>query len=256
MGRIDDALRKSEETKNNKDNASGVPLSADAQSALTAYRFPVADFTDPKSPLAESYRTLRTNLQRSGRVRTLKSILVTSAVKGEGRTQTVANLAVITSAMEGHRTLLVDADLRNPQLHKIFQVDQSPGLSNYLQGTIELNEAIRPTLIANLKIIPSGESLRGTAELFHSLRLRALLEGLESQFDMIFFDSPPVIPFTDSAVLSSNVDGIILVVKARETRREVVRRAKDLLNKSEDRLVGVVFNRVEYVIPQPLYQKL
>ena len=255
MGRIDDALRKSAEEKSGQGNPSAT-LADGSESALSTYGFPIADFTDPKSSLAESYRTLRTNLQRSGRVRSLKSILVTSAVKGEGRTRTVANLAVITSAIEGHRTLLVDADLRKPELHKLFQVSQSPGLSNFLQGSIELNEVIRPTLIGNLRLIPSGDPLRGAAELFHSPRLKGMMETLASQYDMIFFDSPPVIPFTDSAILSSHVDGIILVVKARETRKEVVRRAKDLLNKSEDRLLGVVFNRVEYVIPQPLYQKL
>ena len=131
MGRIDDVLRKSEKTKDNKEIPKS-PVSPGSEAALAAYRFPIADFTYPKSPLAESYRTLRTNLHRSGRVRTLKNILVTSAVRGEGRTQTVANLAVITSAIEGHRTLLVDADLRDPALHKIFQLEQSPGLSNFL----------------------------------------------------------------------------------------------------------------------------
>ena len=255
MGRIDEALRKSQGDEEKRENVKGA-IPADPNQALETYGFPIADFTDPKSPLAESYRALRTNIQRSGRVRSIKSILVTSAGKGEGRTQTVANLAVITSAIEGHRTLLIDADLRKPELHKIFQVAQSPGLSNFLQGAVELNEVIQPTLIGNLKVIPSGDLLRSAAELFHSPRLKGMMETLTSQYDMVFFDSPPVIPFTDSAVLSSHVDGIILVVKARGTRKEVAGRAKDLLNKSDEKLLGVVFNQVEYVIPQPLYQKL
>jgi len=232
MGKIDDALHK------------------------TDYSFPITDFTDPDSPLAESYRTLRTNIQRQSRSKPIRSILVASAARGEGRTQTVANLAVILAALEGNRTLLIDGDLRDPKIHEIFDVEKTPGLSDLLQGTIGVEEVIKTTRIGNLKVIPSGHVLQGSAELLHSPRLREAIESLKPKFDMVLFDSPPVIPFTDSVILASNVDGVILVVRARETRREVIRRAKDLLNKSEDKFLGVVLNSVEYVIPRPIYEKL
>lgn len=238
MGKIEDALRKAGTT------------------TFSGYGLPIADFTNPNSSLSESYRTLRTNLQRSGRSKSVRSILITSAVRSEGRTQTVANLAVILSAIEGNKTLLIDADLRHPTLHEIFGVEKGPGLSEVLQGTVPLEGVVRPTQIGNLKMISSGDAMQGAAELFHSPRLAEAIERLKTEYDFLLFDSSPVIPYADPIILSSHVEGMILVVKARETRREVVRRAKDLLNKSEDKFLGVVLNSVEYVIPRSIYEKL
>lgn len=223
---------------------------------LAGYQFPIADFTDPNSPLAESYRTLRTNLQRSSRAKSIRSILIASAARGEGRTQTVANLAVILSAVEGNRTILIDADLRHPKLHEIFSVTGGPGLSELLHGASTLDAIIRPTRIGNLQMIPSGNTMQGSAELFHSPRLAEAIGALKGRYDFLLLDSPPVIPYTDAIILSGYVEGVLLVVKARETRREVVRRAKGLLNQSENKFMGVVLNSVEYVIPRPIYDKL
>jgi len=251
VGRIDDALRKTEK----RTEAEGQAGPAAAEAPFSRYGFPLADFTHP-SPLAESYRTLRTNIQRDRRAPSIKSLLIASASQGEGRTQTAANLAVVASAVEGSRTLLIDGDLRHPQLHEIFEIEQNPGLSNFLQGGVAQEDVVRSTRISNLSVIPSGEVSRNPAELFQSPKLAELIEAMKAKYDTILFDSAPVIPFTDSAILATQADAIILVVRARESRREVVRRMKDLLNKTEDKIVGVVFNRVEYVIPRPLYRKL
>ena len=250
MGRIDDALRKTtgKESKQPETNT-------EQAASFGQYGFPIADFTGPSS-LAESYRTLRTNIQRQTRTKGAKIILIASASKGDGRTQTVANLAVVASAIEANQTLLIDADLRHPQIHDIFGIGKSPGLSNFLQGAVAQSEIVHPTQIGNLKIIPSGDAPQNPAELFHSPKLSELLQELKSQYDMIFLDSAPVIPFTDSVVLGTHVDAIVLVVRARQSRREVVGRAKDLLNKSEQKIVGVILNRIEYVMPQTLYRKL
>ena len=223
---------------------------------FSGYAFPISDFTNPNSSLSESYRTLRTNIQRSSRAKSIRSLLIASAVNGEGRTQTVANLAVILSAIEGNRTLLIDADLRHPKLHEIFGVAGGPGLSELLQGTAALDAIIRTTRIGNLQMIPGGNTLQGSAELFHSPRFAEAIGALKARYDFLLFDSPPVIPYTDAVILAGYVEGILLVVKARETRREVVRRAKGLLNQSENKFIGVVLNSVEYVIPQPIYEKL
>ena len=228
----------------------------DAPPAVSAYEFPLADFTNPNSPLSESYRTLRTNIQRSSRAKSIRSILIASAARGEGRSQTVANLAVILAAIEGNRTLLIDADLRHPRLHEIFGAQEGPGLSELLHGTFALEAVIRPTQIGNLQMIPSGHMMQGSAELFHSPRLAEAIGALKARYDFLLFDSPPVIPYADAIILAGYVEGILLVVKARETRREVVRRAKGLLNQSEDKFMGVVLNSVEYIIPRPIYDKL
>lgn len=248
---MDDALRKA----GRGEGVEAAIPSGEIAAGLSRYGLPVADFT-AASPLAESYRTLRTNLQRISRDKSAKSVVVASAARGEGRTQTVANLAVVTSAVEGIKTLVIDADLRHPQLHLIFEVDQAPGLSNFLQGAATEEQIVRLTQIGNLHLVPSGDAMRNPSELFHSPLLGELMEAVKGRYDTIFFDSAPVIPYTDSVILATKVDGILLVTRARQTRREVVRRAKDLLNKSEEKFLGVVFNRVEYVIPQPLYQKL
>lgn len=246
MGKIDDALKKVTPPQREKS----------AEPTFSGYGFPIVDFTDPNSPLVESYRTLRTNIQRSSRSKSIRSILITSAARGEGRTQTATNLAVLLSAIEGNKTLLIDADLRHPTLHDIFEMDKGPGLSEVLHGAAAVGDVIHPTRIGNLKMIPSGHTLEGSAELFHSPRLSEAIETLKSQYDFLIFDSPPTIPYTDSSILAGYVDGLILVVRARETRREVVHRAKDLLNQSEDKFMGVVLNSVEYVIPRPIYEKL
>jgi len=244
MGKIDDAFRKAEKLQETK------------QSTPLSYGHSLVDFTNTNSPLVESYRTLRTNIQRKSRVKAIRSILMASATNGEGRTQTVANLAVVFSAIEGNKTLLIDADLRNPELHEIFGVGDGPGLSELLHGTTTLDEIIRPTNVQNLQLVTSGRTLHGSSELFNSQKMGEMITALKAKYDFVLFDSPPVIPYTDAIVLSNHVDGILLVVQARETRREVVRRAKELLNQSEDKFMGVVLNRVEYVIPRSIYEKL
>ena len=214
------------------------------------------DVIESQSPLAESYLTLRTNIQRLSRAKSMQTLLVASPARGDGRTQTVANLAVLLSAIEGNKTLLIDGDLRHPRLHTLFEIKDEPGLAEFLQGKANLQEIIYPTRIKNLKMIPSGRSPKGATELFHSSLVTEMINTLKKEYDSLLFDSPPVIPYTDPVILSGHVDGIVLLVKARETRREVARRTRDLLNKSQDKILGVVFNSVEYVIPQPLYQKL
>ncbi|MFH1857511.1 MAG: CpsD/CapB family tyrosine-protein kinase [Candidatus Omnitrophota bacterium] len=252
MGKIDDALQKAGgNLEKGKADLPPVP-----SGFVTDYGYPIADFANPNSPPAESYRTLRTNIQRTCQSRYLHTLLVAGASRGEGRTQTIANLAVIFSALEGNKTLLVDADLRNPRLHEIFGVEEGPGLADLLHGAATLDAVIRPTRIGNLKVIPSGRTVKGSAELFHSPRFGEMIETLKLQHDILLFDSPPVIPYTDAVILANHVEGIILVVKARETRREVVHRAKMLLNQSQDKFVGVVLNSMEYVIPRPIYEKL
>ncbi len=247
MGRIEDAFRKAEAQRGKVSSA---------EETFSGYGPPIIDFTDPESPLVESYRTLRTNIQRAIRDKSVKSILITSAAQGEGRTQTVSNLAVLFSAIEGNKTLLVDADLRHPELHEIFQLSDGPGLSELLHGTTSVEAVIRLTRIGNLKVVPAGRMMQGSAELLNSPRLAHLMEVVKADYDIILFDTPPVIPFTDSVVLASQVDGIILIVRARDTRREVIRRAKDLLDQSPEKFLGVVFNNVEYVIPRTIYEKL
>jgi len=197
----------------------------------------------PKSPISEAYRTLRTNIQYAKVDRPIKTVLVTSAGPEEGKSTSVANLA-ITFAQMGTKTLLVDTDLRRPVLNGIFGLSRAEGLTNVLVGKITMEEAIKPTKIDNLHLLPSGTLPPNPSELLASDAMGKLLGDVAKQFSIVLFDSPPVIPVTDAAVLSTKLDGVILVVKSGETRKEALLRGRDLLENVSARVLGVVVNGV------------
>lgn len=203
----------------------------------------VAHF-EPKSPISEAYRTFRTNLQFARLDTPLKTILVTSSGPGEGKSTTVANLA-ITMAQMGTNTLLVDSDLRRPILHSIFNLQRTPGLTNYLAGNVPLGEIIQPTPIENLSLLTCGVLPPNPSELLGSKKMKQLLEELKERFETILFDSPPVIAVTDAAVLSTLLDGVVLVVSSGYTSREAVIRGITLLENVKSRLIGGVLNKIK-----------
>ncbi len=197
----------------------------------------------PKSPISEAYRSLRTSIQYAKADAALQTIIVTSPGPQEGKSTTVANLA-ITIAQMGTKTLLVDTDLRRPVLHSIFNMSRSKGISNYLVGKIELDEAIIKTEIDNLYLIPCGTLPPNPSELLGSKAMKNCIGELKKQFDVILFDSPPIMAVTDAAVLSSEVDGVILVVKAGQTNRNAVLRSFEILKNIPNRILGALLNVV------------
>ena len=213
---------------------------------------------DHKSPVAESYRALWTNIQFANVDREVKTILVSSSGPGEGKTLTVANLA-ITMARMGAKTLIIDTDMRRPRLHNAFGQKKEPGLSEILIGGNGLDaqgnpedwgnilELVRETDIENLYLITSGKSPPNPAELLSSGRKRQLVEALRPEFDIILFDSPPIIPVTDASILASEMaDIVLLVVRSGETKREVAQKAQELLDRVDANVFGVVLNTVDY----------
>ncbi|MCC7360474.1 MAG: CpsD/CapB family tyrosine-protein kinase [Anaerolineales bacterium] len=194
--------------------------------------------TDPRSPMAEAYRTLRTNLLFSSLDRPLATLLVTSPAPEEGKSTTLANLAV-TLAQGGRPTILVDCDLRRPRLHEIFGVPAEPGLSNALLAKVD-EPPLAATGVENLSLLPAGAVPPSPADLLGSRRMEALIATLKSRADFVLFDAPPVIAVTDAALLASKLDGVLLVVSAGHTRRDDAQRAKDLLEKIHVHLVGAV----------------
>jgi tyrosine-protein kinase Etk/Wzc len=198
---------------------------------------------NPKSPISEAYRTLRTNLQFSSTTDPVRSFLVTSAGPGEGKSTTTANLAIAMS-LQGTRTILVDTDLRKPVVHKIFGVDKNRGLTNVLIGKMESSEVIQKSRIQNLDVIPAGILPPNPAELLGSQRMKDLVAELRESYDMCLFDSPPLIAVTDAAVLSKELDGILLVVKSGHTHREALNRGLELVRNVDSRILGVLLNDV------------
>ncbi len=196
---------------------------------------------DPKSPVSEAYRTLRTNLQFSKVEKQLKTLLVTSAGPKEGKSTTAANLA-IALAQAGNRVVLIDADLRRPILHSVFGMSREEGITNYLAGSLPFDEMIKDTVMENLKLIPSGVLPPNPAELLATKKMEDLLKKLQSKFDIVILDSPPIIAVTDATVLSTKVDGTLLVVYAGQTERDAIKRAVTMLDSVASRLLGIVLN--------------
>jgi len=199
--------------------------------------------SDPRSPLSEAYRTLRTNLDFASLDRALKTLAVTSAGVGEGKSTTLANLAVV-SAQAGRKVLLVDADLRRPMLHDIFGLSNSAGLTTAIRDGATAELPLQETEIPGLMVLTSGPLPPNPAELMGSRRMEEVIATLGRHADQIFFDTPPVVAVTDAAVLATKVDGVLLVISAGKTRRENARSAVQRLKQINARMVGTVLTNV------------
>ena len=196
---------------------------------------------NPKSPISEQYRTIRTNIQFSSVDEELRSILFTSSGPGEGKSMTTANIAV-TYAQQGKNVLLIDADLRKPTVHYTFRLDNLKGLSNVLVGDVLLEEAIHTTSIDHLDVISSGPIPPNPSELLGSRKMRAILERAKQQYDLVIFDTPPVLAVTDAQIMADFVDGAMLVVRSKVTELDAATRAVEALKPAKARLLGTVLN--------------
>ena len=198
----------------------------------------------PRSGTAEAYRTLRTNVEFASVDAPLHTLLVTSAAPGEGKTLTSANLAVVF-AQAGRSVILVDADLRKPGVNEMFELSNSHGLTTMLRDdAVSVDTVAQPTEQANLRILTTGPLPPNPAELLGSNRMQAVLGRLRQSADLVIFDSPPLQAVTDAAVLSSFVDGTLLVIDAGRSRRRVVRVAQQALARAGANTLGAVLNRV------------
>ncbi|MCB0164410.1 MAG: polysaccharide biosynthesis tyrosine autokinase [Anaerolineae bacterium] len=196
------------------------------------------------APVAEAYRQIRTNIQFTAVDQPARSIAISSAASGEGKSTTAANLAVIMAQAE-LRTIIVDADLRRPTLHKIFQVPNLGGLTGLLSSDeLDIENQLKDTGVENLKIITSGPLPPNPSELLGAQRMMQLLQRLERFADVIIFDTPPILAVTDALVLSKRVDGMIIVVRAKSTRRDALKQSIERLNQVGAKLLGGILNGV------------
>lgn len=202
--------------------------------------------TNPKSITAEAFRTLRTNIQFASVDKVVKRILFTSAEPEEGKSSTLANLAV-SIAQAGKSVLIIDADLRNPTQHKIFGLPNQYGLTTTF--ALDEDESLVPfiskTMNEGLDIITSGPIPPNPAELVGSQRMKQVLQKATNSYEFVLIDSPPVLAVTDAAVLAQSVDGVILVLAAHEVKREHALRAKEQLQKVGAKILGIVLNKAK-----------
>jgi tyrosine-protein kinase Etk/Wzc len=205
----------------------------------------------PRNPIVESYRAIRSNIRYATVDGNVRSVLITSSLPGEGKSLTVANLA-ITFAKSGARTILLDCDLHRPKLHYMFGVEKSPGISELLTGQVEgesleekISRIIRETEVENLYLITSGKLPPNPGDLLASERVEEILENLKSNFDMVLVDSPPLGLVSDTSVLATRMDSTILVIRAGQTRRPSVVQAKEMLEHLGANIFGAVINELD-----------
>ncbi len=199
---------------------------------------------DPKSPISEQYRTIRTNIQYSSVDEELKTIMVSSSGPGEGKSTTAANLAVVFSQL-GKKVLLVDADLRKPTVHRSFAVNNLFGFTTVLTKQATLANTVVETEEKDLFILTSGPIPPNPAELLSSKSMEQFMEEAKEQFDYVVFDTPPLLAVADPQIIANKVDGSILVVFSGKTEIDQVKKAKELLVNAQSKLVGVVLNHKE-----------
>ncbi|SFB00840.1 capsular exopolysaccharide family [Lentibacillus halodurans] len=199
---------------------------------------------NPKSPIAEQYRTVRTNLEFSSADSELKSLLLTSSGPAEGKSSSIANLAV-TYGQQGKKVLLVDADMRKPTVHYTFRLDNLSGLSNILVGDTSLQDTAANTDVENLDVVACGPIPPNPSELLGSKKMEQFIQEAKMSYDVILFDTPPVLAVTDAQILSNMVDGSMLVIRSKQTEYETAGKAIDVLQSSTAKFLGTVLNDVE-----------
>lgn len=208
---------------------------------------------DPNSIAAEQYRILRAHILSFSKENNMKTILITSCLPEEGKSSVSSNLSITIANGVNEHALLIDSDLRRPSIHKFFGLNSTTGLSNYLSEDIQLPQTLNKTKVEKLTILPAGTIPDNPSELLSSNKMMDLIQEVKARYDdrYIIFDSTPVHQTPDPAILAKHIDGIILVVKAGKTNREIVARTVESLGK--DRILGVVLNMAQEPIKSYYY---
>lgn len=203
----------------------------------------VAD--NPTSIVSEEFRSIRTNIQFSMVDKKIQTLLVTSAIAESGKTTVAVNLAAAFAA-EGTRVLVVETDMRKPRIHKIFKSEKSQGIANLITNRdLLLEDVVQQSSIKNLSFLTCGPIPPNPSELLNSNRMTELIEEMKQQYDLVVFDSPPVLAVTDAQILSSKVDGTLFVIPEGEVKKEEVHDAAERLKKVNANVLGTIMNKVE-----------
>ncbi|MFQ9309626.1 MAG: CpsD/CapB family tyrosine-protein kinase [Paraclostridium sordellii] len=200
---------------------------------------------DPKSPISEAYRTIRTNIEFSNLDKEIKTIVVTSSQQNEGKSTVIANLAVSFAGMEDKKVLVVEGDLRNPTVHRMFNVSNSHGITEILTGQKSFQECVYRSEVRGLDVITCGKIPPNPSEMLASKKMKAFIESLKDYYDYIFIDAPPIGIITDAGIVSTYTDGTMLIVASKEVDIEMVKIAKSRLEKVNANILGIVLNKFE-----------
>ncbi len=218
----------------------------------------IVSYFDPKALISEQYKILRTNILSMNKGRPPRTLVITSSIHSEGKTVTSLNLAFsLAQAVHKPRVLLVDADMRKGKVSRYLGVDNKEGLSEVLSGQRKASETLfhiadQP----NLTFMDSGSVPENPSELLSSNEMKEFITEMESNYDHILIDTPPIISVTDSGIVGAMVDGVIMVIQAGRTQRGIVKRAEELLFQAHSKVLGHVLTNIEYHLPEYIYRYL
>jgi capsular exopolysaccharide synthesis family protein len=260
MGRTSEALKRAEkEFRKNSAASNGLLHESDGAPAKRPVAVPIRSKA-PKPPKeckrAECYQFLKTNLLGRYPDQCLKTLLFCSTAHGDGSTTTAVNFAKTLVGDCRMKVLLVDANFRTPCIHDLFQVEPSPGLSDYLANGAKTNIPMVKARLNNLYVLPCGSMNSNPIHLFETEKFDAFLEVASDRFDYVILDTPPLPSFVEARVICPKVDGVVLVVGAGKTRKPVAQRAKKELEEFGGKVLGLVINRRKFHIPEWIYRKL
>lgn len=200
-------------------------------------------YDQPQSPISEAYRSMRTNIQFINADKKLKTIMITSPNLYEGKTTTASNLA-ITLGDVGHKVLLLDCDLRSPSIHKVFELGNRDGISDIVLKDKDYREYVHSVMHKNVKVITAGKIISSPSELLDSEAMRHFIAEVRQEYDYIIVDSPSVLAVTDVAIMSTYMDGVIMVCTSGKTEVDAAKEALESLSKVEANIIGVVLNKI------------
>lgn len=208
----------------------------------------ILDYYDSESSAATEFRRLARNVRYRGNPEEIRSILVTSAAKHEGKSLVASNLAIAMAKRESDKQImLMDCDMRRPVIHSLFGIEREPGFADLLNGTAEVGQAAHDTQLPNLKVVPTGTGVDSPLHLLPGAK--DVLVECKNLFNIVVCDAPPIIPVDDAAILGPHVDGALLVVLAGKTDRVVVKRAMEVLNEAKVEILGTVLNNLHGTLP-------
>jgi len=217
----------------------------------------IVTFFDPKSPVTEQYRTLRTNIQAINSKTPIKILTITSSTHSEGKTITAINLAIsMAQDLNKKQILLIDGDLRRAGISKYLGLKAETGLADLISNGASIDDTLLKVGIDNLTILSAGKIPHNPAELLGSAKMGNLISLLRPRFDYIIIDSPPIIPVTDAGVIGSQTDGVIMVIQANRTQKGVVRHSESLLKQAHAKILGYILTNIQYHIPAYIYRYL
>lgn len=200
---------------------------------------------NPKSPISEAYRSIRTNIEFSNLDEELKIIVVTSSQQNEGKSTVIANLAVSFASLDDKKVLILDGDLRNPTVHRMFGLSNTFGLTDVLKGSKDFSECVHITDIKGLHVLNCGKIPPNPSEMLGSKKMKAFIESLKEYYDYIFIDAPPIGIITDAGIISTYADGTVLVLASKEVDVDMAKIAKERLDKVNANILGVILNKYE-----------